>query len=336
MAEPFDKPYALIGEPTERSVYEIDEMFEQLYRRLASVQTRVDSAFPEDQSVNLSEWKVGRAGPWTLDDIIPSTARAVIAPTALAASTEYADFAPEGIDTCIELHITLAGSGSSISGVRNFGRISRKIAVVNNDATNNLTITHAGANSTARHRFALPGDTDVILSPYQVAWMSYNTSLQRWQLMITPHDTGGLNQSSSVVLRSELDISDATYRLFNSATPVVLEQIAATAGKIICPLYWSLDVNTSSVYTNTPSLSLNYDDRTSANPVVGTIPTQTNAVRHHFNWRGSPNSGAAFTENTAARFEGTNMVLAASATPTGTGTTKMKSVILYTLADVQT
>lgn len=243
----FDKPFSLVGDATPEKMYQIDAMFEDIYRRLASTQQTVVQAFPEGQPVDVTRWKTG---PWTYDGIVPS-ARVARLVHNLAAATEYADFAPEGIDTCVEIAVTPLGAGASISGIRHFGQISRKICIVNASGTESLTIPHEEATSTDIYRFNLPDSTDIVLAPYQVLWASYNPELHRWQLMVTPHSSGGLSGGGGVALYASRTFLEAELEAMTGAT--FCEVIPAIANTCIVPLDVVWDNDVTDAYTNAPT-----------------------------------------------------------------------------------
>jgi hypothetical protein len=323
-----DKPYSLDGSLNPDKVYQLDQMLEDLYRRLARAEKTVQTAFPEGESVDVTRWKTG---PWTFDSIVPTVNVARLSHN-LAAATEYADYAPEGIDTAVELHVIPQGAGASISGIRHFGRVSRKLCIANGSSTNSVTIPHEEATSTGRFRFNLPNSEDIVLGPYQVLWASYNPELQRWQCMVTPHNAGGLGagslQGTSEVFLLEADVSEAELETAGNPKKVLIA--APGAGIVIVPLqlqvYFSLTVN----YTNSPTMHLEYDGGTV--DITGSITSgaSSGAPKTVIGGTGSASFEVASSVND---IQNKSVGFCTNTNFTGAGTATAKVRVWYTLAN---
>jgi hypothetical protein len=286
-----DKPYSLDGSLNPDKVYQLDQMLEDLYRRLSKTEKTVQTAFPEGETVDVTRWKTG---PWTFDGVWPSTPVARLSHN-LAAATEYADYAPEGIDTAVELHVIPQGAGASISGIRHYARVSRKLCIANGSASETLTIPHEDTTSTDRFRFNLPNSEDIELGPYQVLWASYNPDLQRWQCMITPHAAGGLGQGSlqgggGIVgwdtvryVMSETDLE----AVFGTPPTIVP---APGAGYGVYPVWAHFHMTVASGYGATPALRIQHVGLTTVHLTVTT--TTWGAAGHKQATDGNANTNA--------------------------------------------
>ena len=316
---PSDKPYTLEGDFTPEKTHQLDEMLEDLYRRLGESETTVETAFPSGSPVDVTRWK---KGPWTFDTVTPTPNICVVRPT-LTAATAYHDFAPEGIDTAVEIELDLAGASSSITGIRHFERVSRKIAIINGDSTNSVTLTHESSSSTARWRLNLPSSTNIVLAPYEAAWMNYNITLERWQLMITPHSSGGLSSAGGTLKYATTTLDETELEALGVGSFVELVPAAANTG--IHPIDLVFDNDVTDTYTNTPTWQLNRNSGAGNALITAISLTYSTGPR-----RQTYRTAMATNSDSDANFNGTNIGIVFSAALTGVGAATTRVHLWYT------
>lgn len=149
------------------------------------------SAMDQVEAVEGHWWK---KGPWRFDT--DSTHEAFIFTPQIPAGT-YNDFTPQGIDTCIGVEINLAGD-ITLTGVKAPDKAYRRLVVLRNQSSSHtVTLKHQSTSSAQLNRFALPGNTDIVLKQNQTVWLYYDADNHYWASFITPNFSGGLAGAGS-------------------------------------------------------------------------------------------------------------------------------------------
>lgn len=248
-----NKPFDLKGPATSEKMAQIDAMFEELYRVAAA-------------SVNPTQWMTG---PWTLDSVKPTKNVAGIRPWDLAAGT-YHNWSVEGLDNCVAIELYPAGD-VTITGLKQFARIRRFVGLINLSGTNSITLAHENSGSTARYRFRLPGSEDIVIAPGQAAWMYYSigneTDVERWQLFITPHDSGGLSGGGRFLVE-DITLTHTQIQTLNS---VPIDIVSGVSGKVLIPIQATLQSDIgATTFSAAPVISVVHTGRTT-NLMAGTL-----------------------------------------------------------------
>lgn len=102
-----------------------------------------------------------------------------VTPTTLGATEN--NYSPPGGNNNTVWKLTPAGSGSTITGI-GAGTANGEIRVIlNQDGTDQITLAHESASSSAGHRFALSGGNDLVIDTFGMAVLIYDGGLSRWR-----------------------------------------------------------------------------------------------------------------------------------------------------------
>lgn len=101
----------------------------------------------------------------------------IISPTSIGANTN--DYAPTSLSTATRIRLTSSGA-FNITGLT--GGASGRVITLANIGSNNLTLTHDDALSTAANRFFIRGSASFVLTPNKIAFLQYDSTSSRWRV----------------------------------------------------------------------------------------------------------------------------------------------------------
>jgi hypothetical protein len=105
-----------------------------------------------------------------------------ISPAALGAG-DNDDWAPTGLGTANLIRATPDAGGSNITGITTAGNCARKLILLHNLGSADITLVHEDAGSTAGFRFNLPNAANVVIRDFGSIWIWYDTTASRWKVL---------------------------------------------------------------------------------------------------------------------------------------------------------
>lgn len=171
-------------------------------------------------------WK---KGPWRFDT--DSSHEAFIVTPIIPAGT-YHNYAPQGIASCIGVEINLSGN-ITLTGVVAPNRAYRRLVVLRNQSsTYTVTLKHQNTGSAQLNRFALPGNTDIVMSQNQTVWLYYDADNHYWTSFITV-SAGSVFQTTTIMTEANITATSNTSTFALTPTP--------TSSQILWPISWSCE-----------------------------------------------------------------------------------------------
>lgn len=111
--------------------------------------------------------------------------RSPISPTALAANTN--DWNPTGLANASVIRMDASGAidltGISVASIVTGLGDGRVLLLCHIGASNNVTLKHQSASSSAAHRFTCANATDVTLRPLGSVWLWYDLTSTTWRVV---------------------------------------------------------------------------------------------------------------------------------------------------------
>jgi hypothetical protein len=183
-------------------------------------------------------WK---KGPWIFDT--PSSHNAIIVTPQLQGTIN--DMAPGGIDTAIGVEFNLSAA-LTITGIKAPPGAYRRIVVLrNNSSTYQITLKQQDTGSQDINRFALPDDTDIVIGKHETVWLYYDADNHRWGTFVTSNTAGGI--SKGVILEKFVDTDDVALAAMSN-TGYIDVVPAPGAGKILIPVFWNIEKNSTTAF----------------------------------------------------------------------------------------
>ena len=127
---------------------------------------------------------------------------------------------------------------------------------------------------------------------------------------------------------STLDLTNTQISTLNTV-PVI--HIAGQVGKIIIPIWWTMEWDTTVVYTSAPNWRVRFTGNTT--DLFATFTSRLNSLFHVVTHSPGPTAGINWEVATADDIVGTAVQLQLSADPTGTGNATAVSRIGYYVID---